>query len=199
MHRTSTLAVAAIAAIAACTFAAPASAQVVTTAGGEVASPAQKNLIDRLITGDSIEVATATLAAGKTQNAAVKAYATMIATDHSAHIANLQKIAAKKDVGREANPADSSSAQLASEFASLQAMPAGPEFDKAFLQAEVSRHQAAIAALDAGKAAATDEDLKKDIVATSAALQSHAAKANEVAASLNKAPMPPAAPAKPPR
>src|SRR5690242_1861645 len=105
MTRTS-MTVAAFAALAA--FAAPAAAQVVTSAGGEVVSPAQKNLIDRLIVSDSIQVATAKLAAEKSQNAAVKEFATQIASDHASHIAALAKIADKKDVGREANPADSS-------------------------------------------------------------------------------------------
>src|ERR1041385_3697511 len=63
MPRTTSMTVAAFAALAACAFAAPAAAQVVTSAGGEVVSPAQKNLLDRMIVSDSIQAATAKLAA----------------------------------------------------------------------------------------------------------------------------------------
>jgi len=95
MPRTTSLTVAAFAAFAACAFAAPVAAQVVTTAGGEVVSPAQKNLVDRLIVSDSIQAATAKLAAEKAQNPAVKDLATQLASDHSSHAAALAKIADK--------------------------------------------------------------------------------------------------------
>ena len=67
MPRSTTLTAAALTALAACAFAAPAASQV-TTAGGEVVSTAQKHLIDNLITIDSIQAATAKLAAMKTEN-----------------------------------------------------------------------------------------------------------------------------------
>ena len=193
MPRTTSTTVAAFAALAACAFAAPVAAQVVTSAGGEVVSPAQKNLVDRLIVADSIQAATAKLAADKSQNPAVKDFATQLANDHSTHVGALAKIAEKKEVGREANAADSSGAQLASEYKMLESMPAGPDFDKAYLQAVIADHQAALATINAGKAAAKDEDLKKDLDATSSALQSHISRASEVAKSLDKAPPPAAA------
>lgn len=199
MPRTTSLTVAAFAALAACAFAAPVAAQVVTSAGGEVVSPAQKNLVDRLIVSDSIQAATAKLAIEKAQNPTVKDLATQLANDHSSHAASLAKIADKKDVGREANPSDASSADLANQFKTLESMPAGPEFDKAYLQAVIADHQAALAAINAGKSVAKDEDLKKDLDATSTALQSHISRANEVAKSIDKAPPAEAAPAtKPP-
>src|SRR5690242_7134654 len=198
MPRTTSLTVAAFAAFAACAFAAPVAAQVVTTAGGEVVSPAQKNLVDRLIVSDSIQAATAKLAAEKAQNPAVKDLATQLASDHSSHAAALAKIADKKEVGREANPGDVSGTDLANEFKTLESMPAGPEFDKAYLKAVIADHQAALAAINAGKAAAKDDDLKKDLDATSTALQSHIAHASDVSKSLDKAPTADAAAAKPP-
>src|SRR5215467_518620 len=93
MPRSTTMSVAAFAAIAACALAAPAASQVVTTAGGDVVSMAQKHLVDNLITLDSIQAATAKLAATKTQNPAVRDFATSLESDHTAHAGALQKLA----------------------------------------------------------------------------------------------------------
>ena len=195
MPRSTTMTVAAFAAIVACAVAAPAASQVVTTAGGDVVSSAQKHLLDNLITIDSIQAATAKLAATKTQNAAVRDFATSLATDHATHASALQKIADKKDVGREPDAAAKLATEFASRYTALESASAGPEFDRAFLQAVVANHQAEIAAINSGKASASDEDLKKDLGQTVAGLESHLSKANELTAAIEKSG---AAPAKPP-
>jgi putative membrane protein len=185
MPRSTTLTAAALTALAACAFAAPAASQV-TTAGGEVVSTAQKHLIDNLITIDSIQAATAKLAAMKTENPSVKEFANTLAADHAAHAGGLQKVADKKDVGREADPGNTLPTEFASRYTALESTPAGPEFDKAFLKTVVANHQAEIAAINTGKASAHDDDLKKDLSQTLNGLQSHLAKANELSATLDK-------------
>jgi putative membrane protein len=195
MPRSTTMTVAAFAAIAACALAAPAASQVVTTAGGDVVSTAQKHLIDNLITIDSIQAATAKMAATKTENPAVRDFANSLASDHAAHADALAKIAAKKDVGREADASSKIATDFSGRYTALESAPAGAEFDRAFLQAVVANHQAEIAAINSGKASAGDEDLKKDLDQTVGGLQSHLAKANELSATVGKAG---AAPAKPP-
>ena len=194
MPRSTTMTIAAFAAVVACAVAAPAAAQVVTSAGGEVVPAAQKHLVDNLIAFDSIQAATAKLAATKTQNTAVREFASSLSMDHSAHVAALQKLAAKVSVGREADVRSKTTAEFTSRYTALESMPAGAEFDRAFLQAVVANHQAEIAAINAGKTAATDEDLKKDLDQTVGGLQSHLAKANELSATLEKTPA-----TKPPR
>ncbi len=192
MPRSTTMTAAAFAALVMSAFAAPAAAQV-TSAGGEVASSSgQKQLVGNLITIDSIQAATAKLAATKAQNAAVKEFANQLASDHTTNAMNLSNIANKKDVGRE-SAGSTVTSQFSARFAALQTMPEGPEFDKAFLQAVVANHQAEISTINSGKASATDEDLKKDLDATLTGLQAHVSKANELTASLDKTP------AKPPR
>jgi putative membrane protein len=195
MPRSTSMTVAMFAAAAACALAAPAASQV-TTAGGEVVSMAQKHLVDHLITIDSIQAATAKLAATKTQNESVRQFANALATDHAAHATALQQIAAKPDVGREADAGDATTPQLASRYAALESMPAGDEFDKTFLQTVVANHQAEISTINSGRMAVKDEDLKKDLETTTGALQEHVSKANELAKTLKKgdAPM-----SKPPR
>jgi putative membrane protein len=193
MPRSTTLTAAALTALAACAFAAPAASQV-TTAGGEVVSTAQKHLIDNLITIDSIQAATAKLAATKTENPAVRDFANTLAADHSGHAGGLQKVADKKDVGREADASFKLTTEFANRYTALESMPAGPAFDRAFLQAVVTNHQAEISAINSGKTSVTDEDLKKDLSQTVSGLQSHVAKANEIAQTLDKpgmAPKPP--------
>ncbi len=194
MPRSTTMTAAALAALVMSAFAAPAAAQVVTSAGGEVVSPAQKHLIDNLITIDSIQAATARLAATKTQNASVREFANQLASEHTTSAMTLSKIAAKKDVGRESG-ADSITSQFTTRYANLQTMPAGPDFDKAFLQIVVANHQAEIDAINTGRASANDEELKKDLDTMATGLQTHVTKANELTASLEKAP----ASGKPPR
>ena len=195
MPRSTTMTVAAFAAIAACAIAAPAASQVVTTAGGDVVSTAQKHLLDNLITIDSIQAATAKLAATKTENAAVRDFANSLAADHTTHAGALQKIADKKDVGREPDSGNKLATEFASRYTALESMPAGAGFDRAFLQAVVANHQAEISAINSGKTSAGDEDLKKDLGQTVGGLQSHVTRANELAATLEKGG---AAPAKPP-
>ena len=191
MPRSATMTVAAFAAIAACAFAAPAASQVVTTAGGEVVSAAQRHVVDNLITIDSIQAATAKLAVTKTENPDIRDFANSLASEHSAHVGSLAKIADKKDVGRERDAEDKLAAQFAARHAALESMSGGPEFDRAFLQAVVANHQAEIAAIDTWKASARDEDLKKDLGHTTSGLQSHLSKANELTAKLEKPSKPP--------
>jgi len=171
----------------------------VTTSGGDVATLSQKNVVDHMIVGDSLEVEQAQLAMTRTQNAAVKDFANMLVTDHKAHLDNLRKLAGKKDIGREANSADSSAAMAAATFGQLQSMGADAGFDKAFVDAQIQTHTREIAALKTLRLAAKDDDLQKDIDATIPVLDRHLARAKAVAAQLN-APPSDAAPAgaKPP-
>jgi putative membrane protein len=195
MPRSTTVTVAAFAAIVACAITAPAASQVVTTAGGDVVSIAQKHLVDNLITIDSIQAATARLAATKTQNADVRDFATSTASDHTAHAGALQKIADKKDVGREPDAGNKLATEFATRYAALESVPAGPEFDRAFLKTVVTNHQAEISAINSWKMAASDDDLKKDLDQIVGGLQNHLSKANELSATLEKSG---ASPAKPP-
>ena len=71
----SRLATTGIAVMLASLSASVAGAQVTTTSGGDVSMFSQKNLINHLIVGDSLEVEMAQLALTRTQNAAVKEFA----------------------------------------------------------------------------------------------------------------------------
>ena len=189
-----TLPVAVTAAI--CLAASTGFAQVkVTSSGGEIATLSQKNVVDHMIVGDSLEVEEAQLAMTRSQNAAVKDFANMLVTDHKAHLDNLRKLAGKSDIGREANSSDSSAAMASAVFGQLQSMGADAGFDKAFVDAQIQTHTREIAALKTLRAAAKDDDLQKDIDATIPVLDRHLARAKAVSAQLTA---PPSAPMKPP-
>ncbi len=181
----SRLATTGIAVMLASLSASVAGAQVTTTSGGDVSMFSQKNLINHLIVGDSIEVEMAQLALTRSQNAAVKEFATQLVTDHKAHLETLNKLAGKSDIGREANAADTSGAHLAGVLKSLQTMAADSGFDRAFVQEQITHHKAAIDGLKKMRAAAKDDDVQKDIDKTLPILETHLSRANQVAAQLS--------------
>ena len=196
----SRLATTGIAVMLASLTASVAAAQVTTTSSGDVSMFSQKNLINHLIVGDSIEVEMAQLALTRTQNTAVKEFANQLLTDHRAHLETLNKLAGKSDIGREANAADTSGAHLAGVLKSLQSMAADSGFDQAFVQAQIDHHQAAIKGLKTWRSVAKDDDVQKDIDKTLPVLETHLSRANQVAAQLTKPDLKadPAATAKPP-
>jgi putative membrane protein len=174
-------------------------AQVTTTSAGDVSMFSQKNLIDHLIVGDSLEVEMAQLAITRTQNAAVKDFANQLVTDHSTHLATLTKLAGKSDIGREANSADSSAARFAGVLKNLQSM-SETGFDQAFIQAQIMYHRQSIDGLKKWRAAAKDDDVQKDIDKTLPVQETHLSRATQVAAQLGKPDLKtdPAGAAKPP-
>ncbi len=155
----------------------------VTTSAGDVATLSQKYVVHHMIVGDSLELEAAQLAATKTQNAAVRDLANALATDNRAHLDNLRKLAAKSDLGREANAADSSAASSAREYAQLQST-ADAAFDQAFVNGQIENHTREIAALKTLRASVKDNDLQQDIDAALPVIERHLAQAKTVAAQL---------------
>lgn len=156
----------------------------VKTSGGEVVQITQKNLVDHMIVQDSLEVEEAKLAAARTQNAAVKDFANMLVTDHSSHLDNLHKLAGKRDIGREANAADTSTAMTIRMFSMMRSMPADSGFDRAFVRGQIMHHMHEIDALKMLRPAAKDDDLQHDIDRTMPVLERHLAQAKLVGAQL---------------
>jgi len=163
-----------------------AAAQVTTTSGGDVTMFSQKNLVNHLIVGDSLEVEMAQVAASRTQNAAVKDFANQLVTDHKAHLEQLSKFAASASIGREANTSDTSGTHLAGLLAGLKTMPADSTFDRAFVQEQIAHHQATIDGLKSMRSAAKDAELQKDIDATLPILEKHLSSAQQLASQLSK-------------
>src|SRR5262245_57050435 len=109
----------------------------VTTSAGDVVIFNQKNLADHLITVDSVALETAQLAAKRTQNVAVRDFATMLVTDYTARLQAARKAAAEDDVGRQASASDTAGAVGIRALTSLNAMPADSTFDRAFVREQI--------------------------------------------------------------
>jgi putative membrane protein len=156
----------------------------VTTSNGEVMIYTEKNLVDHMIVGDSIELEMAQLAVMRTQNTAVRDFANMLINDHKAHLENLRKAAAEHDVGRQALPSDTSGAQMIRELTNLKAMAADSGFDNAFVRGQIEHHKQEIVALKMFGGAAKDDDVKDDVKHVMPVLERHLSSAREVAAHL---------------
>ncbi|MFI5230603.1 MAG: DUF4142 domain-containing protein [Gemmatimonadales bacterium] len=162
-----------------------AAAQATATSAGDVVNVAQRHLVNHMIVGDSIDVEMAQLATTRAQNAAVKEFANQLVAARKAHLEQLNKLAANGDIGREANPSDTSGAHLAEQLASLKAMAADAGFDRAFVRDQIEHHQAAISTLGSTRAAATNADFQHDIDATLPALAKHLSAAQALEAQLS--------------
>jgi putative membrane protein len=165
-------------------------AQVVTASGGEVTGMSQKNVVDHLITADSIEIETAQLAASRTKNANVREFANTLVADHRKDLDNLQQFAAKPAIGRAKAASDSVGVQGMRELAALKAITSDSAFDRAFVNDQIESHKQEIAQLKALRAATTDPELQKSIDESAATLQAHLARAQTVAGQLSTPPAP---------
>jgi len=152
--------------------------------GPEVMPANQKQVVDRMITDDSLEVDMAKLAATRTKNEAVRNFANTLVTDHSAHLANLRKLAGKRDIGREGNPADSSGMRNGRMLERMQGMTVDSVFDRAFVRQQVQHHMRALAQLPDLRAMSKDDDLQQDIDRTRPVLERHLALARSLAAQM---------------
>lgn len=148
---------------------------------GDVMMMNQKQVVDHMIVGDSLEVQMAQVAAARSANPAVKSFASTLITDHTKHLAALRKLAGKRDIGRAANPADSSGMRTERMLSRMQSMAADSSFDRAFVNQQIRHHARALAELSALRSASKDDDLQQDIDATRPVLERHLALARGLA------------------
>ena len=156
----------------------------VTTSNGDVITYTEKNLVDHMIIGDSIELEMAQLAVARTQNTAVRDFANMLINDHKGHLESLRKEASEHDVGRQALPSDTASAAAIRALTSLRSMAADSGFDNAFVREQINHHKQEIIAIKMYGGAAKDDDIKEDVKHVMPILERHLARAREVAAHL---------------
>lgn len=150
---------------------------------GMVMMANQKQVVDHMIVGDSIEVEMAKLAAARSKSAAVRNFANTLVTDHTKHLASLRKLAGKRDIGREANPADSGM-RNGRMLSRMQSMAVDSAFDRNFVRQQVRHHMMALAELNSLRSVAKDDDLQQDIDATRPVLERHLALARSLAAQM---------------
>src|SRR5205823_12862997 len=110
--------------------------------------------------GDSVEVQIAQLAQNKATEQRVKDYATMLATDHQAHLGKVLHVMTDKNIGSQPMATDPEGARSLQLLNALTNMAAGTQWDAMFVRAQVRHHQNEIDALNAMRAMVKTEDLR---------------------------------------
>ncbi|MFN2564464.1 MAG: DUF4142 domain-containing protein [Gemmatimonadaceae bacterium] len=141
------------------------------------------NIIHYVIVGDSMEVEIARLAETRAASAEVRDFARMLATDHSAYLAQDLEMSKDEDLGRTPNPNDNTFNRLTNVWNELRGLN-GSAFDAAFLRHIAMKHQSSIAAYRTLEPSARDDDLEKLLEDRVPLLERHLNRAREVAGTL---------------
>lgn len=144
----------------------------------------EKNMTAHMAAGDSLEIQLAQLAHHKATSAAVRDYAMMLEKEHTAHLAKTMEIITDEDVGAEPMAYDPEGMRLRQMLAELRKMPAGANWDAAFLRFQAQHHQNEIDLLTPNIKNAHDDDLEKHIEATLQSLARHRDAARTAGASI---------------
>jgi putative membrane protein len=119
------------------------------------------NIVAHITTGDSLEVALSQLGVDRAQNTAVRDFAQRMVTEHSAHLQMSRQMAAQGGIQPMPSPADTADAVVVSRIVNrLVSTPAGPEFDRRLMRAEVTVHQSMLHDLNMVRPQATGATLE---------------------------------------
>ena len=139
------------------------------------------------VTADTVDIDAGKMAVEKTSNRAVKEFAETMVRDHTA--VNIKATALAKNLGvtpQEGDISNSLKAEGDKKLAELKAMK-GAEFDKAYIDNEVSYHEAVLDVLDKTLIPSTrNAELKMLLESARPIFVSHLAHAKKLQASLSK-------------
>jgi putative membrane protein len=121
------------------------------------------------------EVQLATNVSNRAQTQEVRSFAQQMITDHNRANQELTKLGAQKGIDPPAD-LEPKHKELDTKLAGL----AGPELDRAYMQAMVDDHAAAVAAFESAAAQVTDADLKAWAAKTLPVLHEHHRMAQEI-------------------
>jgi putative membrane protein len=200
-RRTSTVALCAAALVAACSKAdntadstrmADSAAMATPSAAGSTSTAAaltDPNIVAILDQANMADSAAGNLAATKGTNAEVKTFGfgRDMMRDHHALRKMGQDLAAKLNVTPQPPANDNSEATAKAWQDSLQSMPKGTAWDKAYIDHEVSYHQAVIATAHTAEGAAQNAELKALITQAIPNLEAHLKKAQDIQSKLQSA------------
>ncbi len=151
------------------------------------APPNDAQIAQIVLTADTVDVNYGELAVKKTKNPEVKAFAETMIRDHTAVNEKAAALAKKISLTPEASETSKSlESNGHKELATLKKMH-GAEFDKAYIDNEVSYHEAVIGVLDKTLIPnAKNADLKALLESGKPIFESHLEHAKELQKSLNK-------------
>lgn len=162
-------------------MAAPAATDSAMTAAAPAGSGlTDANVVYILDQANASDSARGALAETKGTAADVKSYGTLMMGEHHALRVAGQDLATKLGVTPTAPAGDQSEAQAKAEMDSLQAMPAGAAWDRAYIDFEVNYHQAVIETATKALDAPLNPELADLIRSASPTLQHHLDRAREI-------------------
>jgi putative membrane protein len=155
----------------------PADSGAGVAAGGELTDANIAALLDEANKADS---AAGAIAVHKASNAEVKRFAREMMGEHHALRLAGEQVAKKAGLSPSA-PANDPVAPLAQQETSvLESTPAGPAFDRAYIEQEVAAHRAVKDLLDKSKGAAQNADLKAVIEKATPIVERHLNEAEQL-------------------
>lgn len=144
-------------------------------------------IVDHANMADS---ASGSVAATKGTNAEVKTFGRDMMRDHHALRKMGLDLAKKLNVTPQMPANDSSEARDKAWVDSLNAMPKGAAWDKAYIDHEVAVHQAVLSTLNTAEGAAQNAELKSLLTKAKPTIESHLKKAQDIQSKLQSAKKP---------
>jgi len=202
IRRTSTVALCAAALVAACakkennadsarladsTAAASSTTTATTTTTSTPPALTDANIVALVDHANMADSATGSVAASKGTNSEVKSFGRDMMRDHHALRQMGQDLAKKINVTPQMPPSDSSEARDKAWLDSLNSMPKGAAWDKAYIDHEVIAHQMVLSTLHTAEGAAQNADLKALITKAIPTIESHLKKAQDIQSKLQSA------------
>jgi putative membrane protein len=139
------------------------------------------NILATEIAGDSGEVAIATLAKEKATSPAVKAYASLLVSDHAKGLNEAKALAQKIGITPEPPAGDTTAQAVSHALTRLQGLPKGAAFDTAFVNHEIEDHKQDIKEAQAMSGAAQNAQVKAAVQKALPELQKHLDRAEKIA------------------
>jgi putative membrane protein len=112
------------------------------------AAPTDPQIAAIVVTANQVDIDAGRLAEGKTRSAEVKAFARLMVTDHSGVNTSATELVQRLKVKPESNPTSESLKKGGDENLARLKPLQGAAFDKAYVEHEVTYHEAVIDAID---------------------------------------------------
>ena len=141
------------------------------------------NILAKADAGDSAEVAIAKYARAQSTNSAVKAYASLLESDHGKGISKVEGVAKKTSIAMQLPSNDTTAQETSHTLDHLKSLK-GHDLDTAFVNHEVQDHQADIDDAQKMAAAAQNADVKKLVQDELPELKKHLDKAQALQSQL---------------
>lgn len=168
-------------------FTAAALALAASVALAQTAGPNDAQIAAIVVTANQVDIDAGKLAASKSDNKEVKAFAQRMITDHTGVNKSATELVTRLKVKPEANPTSTSLKKGGEDALKRLKGLKGTEFDKAYIDNEVTYHQTVLDAIDKTLIpSAKNEELKALLVKVRPAFVAHLEHAKQLQASLKK-------------